>query len=338
MFDFLILGGGAMATSMAYLLSKNGQRTVLMWLRNKEKALAIKQLKENSEYLPGVILPNTLTVTDDIVEALGGSDKIVLAVPSHAVRALVNQIQGHINPKRVKFLSVIKGLDHSSGKRISLLVTDSLGIPLEHFAVLSGPNFATELAGDVPSVMVIASPNSETLLTFKSALESERLIIYSSDDLAGVEIASVLKNIIAIAIGIVDGLGFGANTRGAVFAICMKEALDIGRYIFGAKPETILGPACLGDAITTGFSSKSRNYLLGLLLAKKASLGNSDVSFICEGKNNIRIVKDLVAKHGINAPITEFVWQIINGINAYQAFSHLWTNMQSLHFNDEESL
>ena len=136
--------------------------------------------------------------------------------------------------------------------------------------------------------------------------------------------------------GIVDGLGFGANTRGAVFTLCVAEALKLGVEVFGANPETIMGPACLGDAITTGFSNKSRNYLLGLLLAKKASLGNSDNSFICEGKNNINIVRGLVAKYRINAPITEFVWQIINGTNAYQAFSHLWSNMKSLHLSDEK--
>lgn len=334
MFDFLILGGGAMATSLAYLLSKDERRTILMWLRNKEKAITIEQFKENFEYLPGVILPNNVVTTDNIIEALGCSEKIVLAVPSHAISSLVNQIKGHIDQNQVNILSVVKGL-HSSGSRISLMMSESLGIPLDRFAVLSGPNFAIELAGNTPSVMVIASLNQETSFVFKNALESDRLIIYSSDDLAGVEIASVLKNIIAIATGIVDGLGFGANTRGAVFTICMKEALDIGTRVFGAKPETILGPACLGDAITTGFSSKSRNYLLGLLLAKKASLGNSEHSFICEGKNNINIVKDLVAKHGINAPITEFVWQIINGINAYQAFSHLWTNMKTLAFSDK---
>ena len=185
--------------------------------------------------------------------------------------------------------------------------------------------------------MVIASSGRSTLSLFKEALKTEHLIIYTSDDVVGVEISSVLKNIIAITMGIVDGLGFGANTRGAVFTLCVAEALKLGVEVFGAKPETIMGPACLGDAITTGFSSKSRNYLLGLLLAKKASLGKSDNSFICEGKNNIRLVKDLVDKQEIDAPITEFVWQIINGVNAYQAFSNLWTSMKSSHFSDKKS-
>ena len=172
--------------------------------------------------------------------------------------------------------------------------------------------------------MVIACKNEETISIFKAALTSTSTIVYSTDDVSGVEIAAVLKNIIAIAMGIVDGLGFGANTRGAVFSVCIREALEIGTRIFNAKQETILGPACLGDAITTGFSSKSRNYLLGLLLAKKASLGESESSFICEGKNNIRLVRDLAAENHIYVPITEFVYQIINGVNAYQAFSDLW--------------
>jgi glycerol-3-phosphate dehydrogenase (NAD(P)+) len=309
-----------------------------MWLRDKQKARAIEQLKQNSEYLPGVILPSTVSATDSMIDALSSSERIVFAVPSHAIHTLVSQIRGHIDQKAVKILSVVKGLDCKSGSRISLLISRSLSISFERIAVLSGPNFATELVGNTPTVMVIASLNHETLFTFKDALESERLIVYSSGDVAGLEIASVLKNIIAVAMGIVDGLGFGANTRGAVFTICIREALNVGTCIFGANPETILGPACLGDAITTGFSSKSRNYLLGLLLAKKASLGNSENSFLCEGKNNVRLVRELTAKFGVEAPITEFVFKIINGTNAYQAFSSLWKNMASFDLNNNEFL
>lgn len=333
MFDFLILGGGTMATAMAYLLSDNGNRSVLMWLRSGEKAELLNQFKMNPEYLPGLVLPNTVTATNNLVEALSCSEKLIFAVPSHAVHTLVGQMQNCVNKDQVEVLSVVKGLDSVSEGRISLAVSNSLGIPLENIAVLSGPNFAAELVGNTCSVTVIASTSHETLFTFKKALESDRLIVYASDDVAGVEIASVLKNIIAITMGIVDGLGFGANTRGAVFAVCMNEALEIGTHVFGAKPETILGPACLGDAITTSFSSKSRNYLLGLLLAKKVSSGYSGHdTFLSEGKNNIRLVRELVLKHEKEAPVTEFVYQIISGVNAYQAFSTLWEHMKSLHF------
>jgi glycerol-3-phosphate dehydrogenase (NAD(P)+) len=176
--------------------------------------------------------------------------------------------------------------------------------------------------------MVIASENSETICIFKDALESEFLHIYPSDDVPGVEISAVFKNILAISMGIVDGLGFGANTRGAIFPLCISEALEISTKVFGAKPATLLGPACLGDAITTAFSSKSRNYLLGLLLAKKVS-NNSENSFLSEGKNNIKMIRNIAISHGIAAPVTECVYNIIDGGNAFQAFSLLWKNMNS---------
>lgn len=326
-----------MGTAIAYLLSKNGQKNVTLWVRDAEKAFAINKLRENSEYVPGIILPDSVTATQNLVEALESSERIVFAVPSHAVQGLVDQIKGNINEKNSIILSVIKGLDYSSGLGLSHIICNSLSIPTDHFAVLSGPNFADELVGNTPSVMVIASKSSNTAFTFIRALESERLIVYPSDDVEGVEIASVLKNVIAIAIGIVDGLGFGANTRGAVFTVCVEEALRIGVTIFKAKPETILGPACLGDAITTGFSNKSRNYLLGLLLAKKASLGNSAGSFLCEGKNNIRLVKELAAKRELDVPITDFVYQIVNGDNAYSAFFTLWARLKSFKFSSGTS-
>jgi len=334
MFDFLVLGGGSMATAMAYLLSNGGTRNVMMWLRNEKKAEEINRLKQNLEYLPSLILPNKVIATADLTEALNQSQRLVIAVPSNVVHTLLNQIQGNVDRKQIRILSVVKGLDCGTESRISVLVSRSLNVPLENFAVLSGPNFASELIGNTPSVTIIASINNETLFMFKEALESEHLIVYSSDDVAGVEIASVLKNIIAMVMGIVDGLGFGANTRGAVFTACMKEALDIGTHIFDAKPQTILGPACLGDAITTSFSSKSRNYLLGLLLAKKASSGNPEDSFLCEGRNNVRLIRNLAVRHGIKAPIIEFVYRIMEGVHAYPAFSSLWKDMKSLHFND----
>jgi glycerol-3-phosphate dehydrogenase (NAD(P)+) len=334
MSDFTIFGGGAMATAVAYLLAKNRRKNVLMWVRDSEKAKSFNRTRENIEYLPGILLPNSIIATNNLSEAVSYSSKWILAVPSHAVHSLFSQIKVYLNQEQqIKVLSVIKGLDHSSGRRISELVIDFLSLPIENFAVLSGPNFAIELVENNHSVTVIASKSFETLNLFKEALESKRLIVYSSDDVIGVEISSVLKNIIAIAMGLIDGLGFGANTRGAVFTACMKEALEIGTRAFGAKPETIFGPACLGDSITTAFSSKSRNYLLGLLLAKRVSVRNLDDSFLSEGKNNIRLVKCLTMKYGIKAPITEFVYEIINGANAYFAFSNLWRSMYSIYFN-----
>jgi glycerol-3-phosphate dehydrogenase (NAD(P)+) len=328
MYDFVVLGGGAMGTSMAYLLSNSGRRDVLIWMRNPEKAATINETHHNPEYLMGITLPEKLVATSDLDHALKQSENIVIAVPSNAVQSLLVQMKGRFNPK-IRILSVVKGLDMQTGNRISSLISGTLGILGSNVAVLSGPNFAAELAEKTPSVMVIASDNREIFYIFKDSLESEFLHIYSSDDIAGVENSAIFKNILAISMGIVDGLGFGANTRGAIFPICISEAIEIGTKVFGAQSATLLGPACLGDAVTTAFSSKSRNYLLGLLLAKKVS-SNSENSFLSEGKNNIKLIRSLALKNGIPAPITEFVYDIIDGTNAYRAFSSLWKNMNSL--------
>jgi glycerol-3-phosphate dehydrogenase (NAD(P)+) len=332
MYDFVVLGGGAMGTSIAYLLSNSGRRNVLIWMRNLEKAAVINETHHNSEYLMGITLPENLVATSDLFWALKQSENIVIAVPSNAVHSLLVQMNGRFNQK-IRILSVVKGLDMNSGNRISSLVGGDLGIPNSNIAVLSGPNFAAELAERTPSVMVIASVNRDIVSFFKDSLESEHLHIFSSDDVAGVEISAIFKNILAISMGIVDGLGFGANTRGAIFPLCIFEALEIGTKVFGAKPETLLGPACLGDAVTTAFSSKSRNYLLGLLLAKKVS-SNSENSFLSEGKNNIKLIRNLAFKNGISAPVTEFVYNIIDGENSYKAFSSLWKNLNSLPCKD----
>jgi glycerol-3-phosphate dehydrogenase (NAD(P)+) len=329
--DFLVLGGGAMGTSMAYLLSSNSETSVSMWVRNADKANKIQVSRENTEYLPGTILPSNVSVTSDLDSALGMCDKIVLAVPSHMAISLCNQIRGVIDHDKALFLSVAKGLECSTGCTLSELAPEALGIPSGNFSVLCGPNFASELTEKMPSVMVIASTDPKTIAVFQRSLESKNLIVYPSDDVVGVEASAVLKNVIAIAIGIVDGLGFGSNTRGAVFTASMHEALQIGQKVFGARAETILSPACLGDAITTGFSTKSRNYLLGLLLAKRVS-GNSDNSFLCEGKNNIRALRNLVIEHSLDAPVTDFVYSIIDGANAYQAFSCLWKDLKSMKY------
>jgi len=332
MYDFVVLGGGAMGTSMAYLLSNGGCRDVLVWMRNPEKAAVFNKSHHNAEYLMGITLPKNLVATSDLSYALNQSDNLVLAVPSNAVQSLLLQMNG-CNRKTIHILSVVKGLDMNSGNRISSLISSNLGISSSNIAVLSGPNFAAELAERTPSVMVIASSNPNVISVFKDALESDYLHIYSSEDVAGVEISAIFKNILAISMGIVDGLGFGANTRGAIFPLCILEALEIGTKVFGAKPATLLGPACLGDAVTTAFSSKSRNYLLGLLLAKRVS-SNSENSFLSEGKNNIKLIRTLALKNGISAPATEFVYEIIDGKNAYQAFSNLWKRMNSLPCKD----
>jgi glycerol-3-phosphate dehydrogenase (NAD(P)+) len=323
---FSVIGSGAMGCAVAYLLSNNGHQ-VLIWTRRLEVAESINCSHRNDFYLPGVHLNHSISATTSLEETMDYSENLILAVPSGAINEIIKKLEPLKRPKKV--LSVIKGLDLHNKQRISQTFSNSLGFSENAYAVLSGPNFASELVMSIPSVTVVASKSKDTAGFFKKSLASKNLVIEITGDVAGVEISSVLKNIFALAMGIVDGLGFGANTRGAIFTQCIKDAQVIGEAGFNVDPKTIYGPACLGDAITTGFSTKSRNYLLGLILAKSSASSPMN-GFISEGKNNISFVKEIIDAKGIEAPSIDFIHRIIGGGNSYKSFSILWENIDQL--------
>jgi glycerol-3-phosphate dehydrogenase (NAD(P)+) len=323
---FSIIGSGAMGCAVAYLLSKNDHQ-VRIWTRRPEIEDSINNNQRNDFYLPGVHLNHSISATTSLEETIDFSENLILAVPSNAINMIIDKLKPHRRPKKV--LSVIKGVDLHNKQRISQTFIDMLKFPNEDYALLSGPNFASELVRNTPSMTVIASKSNETAHFFKESLTSKYLIIEMTHDVAGVEISSVLKNIFALAMGIVDGLGFGANTRGVIFTQCIRDAIVIGKTGFNINQNTIYGPACLGDAITTGFSTKSRNHLLGLILAKSSASSPMN-SFISEGKNNISFIKEIIDEKGIVAPSIEFIHRIILGENSYKSFSIFWEEIRQL--------
>ena len=330
MVDYAVLGAGSMATAVSFLLASNGNE-VLMWARRKEVADAINKKRVNIEYMPQLVLPEKVKAATNIKECVNSSDKIVFAIPSHGVVRLCDKLKDFQVSKKL-WLSVIKGMDASSRRTVSQILQDELKIGKDKIVVLSGPNFAIEIVENVPTVGVLGCKSFRTASNFKKALTTDHFVVKITDDLEGVEIGGILKNIGAIAIGLVDGLNLGDNTRGFIFSRYLEETLEIGVKIFGAKEETLLGPACLGDMITTAFSLKSRNRIIGLLASKHISNIPKD-TFIAEGRNNTEIVKVLAHKNRIRTPITDFVNSVFAGTKPIVAFNNLWKKIKKENFH-----
>jgi len=335
---FSVLGAGAMGTLIGYLLASNGN-DVLIWARRKKICKQINEERENKEYMPGLILPERLRASDDLEECVTTSDRIVIAIPSHGIYDLCTKLDRY-ELSQISWLSVVKGIDSRSLLTTSQLLIRKLNIKVQKIAVLSGPNFAVEIARKLPTITVIGSKSSLTASIFRQSLQNDSFPIRTTHDMIGVEVGGILKNIGAIAAGLIDGLNLGDNIRGVIIPMYLKEALEIGTKVFGAKAETLLGPAFLGDMITTAFSNKSRNRILGLL-ASKCITKIPEHTFIAEGKSNARILIDFAKEYKINACITRFVYRTLEGIKPYDAFDFLWSeirkNVQEI-FNFEVAL
>ncbi|MFX0197197.1 MAG: NAD(P)H-dependent glycerol-3-phosphate dehydrogenase [Candidatus Hodarchaeota archaeon] len=325
MATFIVLGAGAMGTAMSHILASNGY-DVLMWARRKEVANNINQKKINIEYMPNLILPPKVKATSNLEKCLEGSNRIVCAIPSHSVNELCLKLSKYDLSKKL-WLSVIKGMDLNCRCTISQYLQHQLPIKEDEITVLSGPNFAIEIVENTPTIGVLGSKSRSAASVFCEALTTEHFLIESTDDLIGVEIGGVLKNIGAIAIGSIDGLNLGDNTRGLIFSRYMQEVWEVGIKVFRVKEETLLGPACLGDMITTAFSYKSRNRIIGLL-ASKCIANIPKHTFIAEGKNNTQMIKELAHEYRINVPVTEFVDSVLTSMKPYIAFNNLWKKLK----------
>lgn len=323
--DFTILGSGTMGTAISYLLAQNGNQ-VIMWTRRKEICNQINKYRQNPEYLPDLVIPDSVNATMDLEESVTTASRIVIAIPSHGVYNLCTKVSKYVSSK-TRWLSLVKGIDTRTRSRISQLLHDRLDVEEGKIAVLSGPNFAIEMVNRVPTIAVIASRSDYTTSIFRKFLINDHFLVEKTNDVNGVEIGGVLKNIGAIAIGLTDGLNMGDNTRGLISTKFLREALDIGLKVFLAKRDTLLGPACLGDMITTAFSNKSRNRILGLL-ASKCITGIPELTFLTEGRNNTEVIKNLADQYKIEIPVTNFVYYVLKNTRPLIAFNSLWEHIK----------
>lgn len=301
-----VLGDGGWGTTLAIHLHRRGHR-VRWWGAFPDYVKVLARRRENPKFLPGIRIPRTLFITSDLVDALDQAELVVLAIPSQHLRATLRRLRP-VAPRRATFVSVAKGLEQGTMKRMSQVIREELG-PVA-LAVLSGPNIASEIAKGQPASSVIASANHRVAKAVQGIFRSERLRIYTSPDVTGVEFGGALKNPIAIAAGIGDGLGFGANAKAALITRGVVEMARLG-IALGAREETFWGLSGLGDLITTCLSG--RNRWLGEQLGRGRSLRRvlAGTPMVIEGVETARAALRLARRHRIELPIIEQVHAIL---------------------------
>jgi glycerol-3-phosphate dehydrogenase (NAD(P)+) len=305
-----VAGAGAWGTAFACILASRGHDVVLA-CRDPEQARAIEETGRNPRYLPNADLSGVSATTFDD-PTLAGSDLHVVAVPSHAFGEIVRALPG-----AAPVLSLTKGLDPATGQRLSQLVERRA------VAVLSGPNFAEEIADGLPAAAVIASEDERLTLELQQALNSLAFRVYASDDLTGVELCAAAKNVIALAAGGVDGLALGDNAKAALIARGLAEMARLGEAC-GARPETFAGLAGMGDLIVTCWHVHGRNRRAGELIAQGASPEDAAAEIgTVEGLTTAPVLRDLSYRLGIELPITEGVCKVLDGTDLHELAASL---------------
>lgn len=303
-----VLGAGAWGTALAQHLAQHG-RHVTLWSRDADILKAIRNEHANPVYLPGVALSADIRTCADLNDATAASEFLVLATPCNAVRQIAEKIKPQISERQQGLVWTCKGFEHSSGKLIHEVLAEALGDALPT-ACLSGPSFAAEVAAGMPTAVVVASQDENFAHRAAQLFHAGDFRVYPGDDVIGVEVASALKNVIAIAAGISDGLSFGANARAALISRALTE---IGRLVkaMGGKDDTLAGLAGVGDMILTCTDDQSRNRRFGLALAGKGE--PVDDRYTVEGVMTARATDILAQRYDVELPICSGVAEIIEG-------------------------
>lgn len=304
-----VLGAGSWGTALAILAARNGCQT-LLWGHNATQVRNLATDRENVRYLPGLHFPDNLQITDDLQQAVQFSPLLLLSVPSHAFRATLEQIKPYMS-QDTKITWATKGFDPENGKLLSHIVTEILGpdIPM---AVISGPSFAREVASNLPTAITIASEQHALAGQLAAILHNSRFRTYTNNDLIGVQVGGAVKNVLAIAAGIADGLGFGANTRAALITRGLTEIMRLGLKL-GGKQETFMGLAGLGDLILTCTDNQSRNRRFGLALGagKDFATALNEIDQEVEGIFAAKETYMLAQQLNIDMPITEQTYKVL---------------------------
>jgi glycerol-3-phosphate dehydrogenase (NAD(P)+) len=295
-----MMGAGSWGTTFAKVLADGGNDVVL-WARRDEVVEEINDDHRNGDYLPGIELPKCLSATLDPAMALAGAEHVYIAVPSSTLRANLES-WGSLIPKDAILVSLMKGVEQGTGLRMSQVV------------VVSGPNLSAEIAAEHPTAAVAACYKAETAASVARACTNEYFTTFTNKDVVGTEFGGILKNLIAVAIGIVNGVGFGQNTKASIMT---RGLAEISRFAvaYGAKQNTMMGLAGLGDLIATSESPLSRNFRAGEMLGKGFTKREvlRRLSQTAEGLNSVAPVLELAAAKGVKMPIVEQVQMVIEG-------------------------
>ena len=303
-----IIGAGSWGTALSLQLARNGHQ-VNLWGHEPEHIKHLREQAENTEYLPGFPLPDSIHPQDDLEQAVTQSELVLIVIPSHAYRDFLGRLKPLLHTdSRVFWAS--KGFELETGRFLHELVVDELAI--EHFGVISGPTFATEVARNLPAAITCAGNRTESTQWVAQTLHGGRFRCYTSDDVIGVEIGGALKNVLAIGVGAIDGLGLGANTRAALITRGLAEMMRFGERL-GAHRETLMGLSGLGDLILTSTDNQSRNRRFGLAVGQGMSVeaALASVNQTVEGYRATRAVYHLAKKLDVSLPIMEQIYRVL---------------------------
>ena len=306
-----VIGAGSWGTALAMLLARNGN-AVQLWGNHDDELRAMREARENTNYLPGIKFPEPLIVANSFYEMVANTNTYLLVVPSHAFRSVLEQIVA----ARTQAVAPIiawgtKGFDPGSGKLLGEVVAEVAGRSA-HRCVISGPSFATEVARGLPTAITVAADDIDLAEYIAAWLRNDRMRAYTSDDLAGVQLGGAIKNVIALAAGISDGLGFGANARAALITRGLAELIRLG-VALGGRADTFMGLAGMGDLVLTCTDNQSRNRRVGLGLGAGKSLQSvlAEVGQEAEGVGTVKELYQRAVSAGIEMPITEQVYKVI---------------------------
>lgn len=304
-----LLGGGSWGTTVASLIARNAP--VTLWARCRDTVDEINEKHCNSKYLPGATLHSKLVATHDIEEACSGCDVLVMAVPSHHFRSVLEQASAHIRAW-VPVISLTKGLEAGTHLRMTQIINEVL--PGHPVGVLTGPNLAREIIAGQAAASVIAMEDEIIVRALQQLFHSGLFRVYTNTDLVGCELGGVLKNVIAIAVGMGDGQGAGDNTRSALITRGLAEITRLG-VAMGGRPETFAGLAGMGDLIATCTSAQSRNRHVGFELGRGRSLQDiiDEMVMVAEGVKSAPTVVELGQEYGVEMPITRDVYSVLQG-------------------------
>jgi glycerol-3-phosphate dehydrogenase (NAD(P)+) len=307
-----VLGAGSWGTTFAKILADGGSR-VAVWARRPELAREIMQSRRNSDYLPGINLPRGISASSRLPEVIEGVDQLYLSVPSQSLRENL-RIMRELIPDEIPIVSLMKGVEKGTGRRMSQVIAEELAIDPDRVAVVSGPNLALEIAKEQPTAAVVSSISFDTAAEVALAARNPYFRSFVNTDVIGTEFGGVLKNLIAVAIGIVDGVGYGENTKASIITRGLVEMTDFA-VAYGARAETLSGLAGLGDLIATCESPLSRNNTAGRLLGQGYAYAEviAQMNQTAEGLGSVAPILELAAARGVEMPIVSQVAEVLAG-------------------------
>ena len=306
-----VMGAGSWGTAYAMICADAGEDVVL-WARRPEVAKVITADRRNPDYLGDTELPDSLRATSDAQEALEEAEVVVLAVPSHALRSSLEAWKDDV-PRDGIFVSLIKGIELETHSRASQVIRSVLDVPLGHAVVVSGPNLAKECAARLPGATVVAGPETEIVERVQAMSHTKYFRVYTNPDVVGVEFGGAIKNAIALAAGMADGMQFGDNSKAMLLTRGLAEMTRLG-VAYGGNPLTFSGLAGMGDLVATCMSTQSRNRHVGEELGKGRKIDEiiADMNMVAEGVKSSKAILDIATERGVEMPIVEHVVKVIH--------------------------